>query len=96
MSELIECSHCGCEIEGEIFEVEGESLCEYCYNDETFICDCCPDDDDSEYIHDYYYKPSPVFHKCSDEENVRYYGIELEIDCGGKDNENAQSIYDTA
>lgn len=67
------------------------------WHDERAYCsDCCPDDDDSEYIHDYYYKPSPVFHKCSDEENVRYYGIELEIDRGGKDNENAQSIYDTA
>ncbi|MGN0594986.1 MAG: amidoligase family protein, partial [Hominimerdicola sp.] len=64
-------------------------------NDESY-CDDCYDDCRQGPIHDYSYKPIPIFFKCSDEENVRYYGVELEIDEGGKDNDNAVEIYDTA
>lgn len=154
MNEITMCSHCGCEIEDNVYEVEGEYFCEDCYEDETFECECCggrflnshdhgdeniglcpdcydehyhrcvrcnclihssnaywydgdaycsdcyEDDDDCEdddgYINDYYYKPSPEFYKCPDEKRVRYYGVELEIDRGGRDKYNAEEIYNTA
>ena len=41
MSKNIICSHCGCEIEGYVYEAEGQHLCEDCYDEETFVCDCC-------------------------------------------------------
>ncbi len=143
--EIIRCSYCGCEIEGDPLEVEGEMLCEDCYDNETFSCDCCGErfmgrnavsdentmicqrcynnhyhrcetcsclihdndvywngdypycsecyrDDEDNYIHDYYYKPEPIFHKCSEEQKIRYYGVELEIDKGGRDDDNAEEI----
>lgn len=35
----------------------------------------------------------PIFYRCSDEdENVRCYGVELEIDRGGKDDDNADTL----
>ncbi|MCI6435883.1 MAG: amidoligase family protein [Clostridiales bacterium] len=39
-------------------------------------------------IHDYYYKPEPIFYG----EGNRYFGVELEIDDGGEDNTNAEKI----
>ena len=42
-------------------------------------------------IHDYCYKPEPIFYG-----NGRYIGVELEIDYGGKYNENAEAILDVA
>ena len=41
-------------------------------------------------IHDYSYKPEPIFYGDGD----RYFGVELEIDCGGKDKDNAETILD--
>ncbi len=154
MNTPIVCSHCGCDIFGEPFNVDGAVLCESCYNDDTFNCDCCgerhlrgsahsddsiiicqdcyddhyhrcercdclihdddvywsdgypycrdcyddmddnseDEEDDDNYIHDYYYKPAPIFYKCSDEKKIRYYGVELEIDKGGKDDSSAEFI----
>ena len=43
-------------------------------------------------IHDYYYKPEPIFYG----EGPRYYGVELELDEGGKISSNAASILETA
>ena len=43
-------------------------------------------------IHDYYYKPEPIFYGDGD----RVYGIELEIDSGGECSENARRILDVA
>lgn len=143
--EQIECGLCGCEIEGEVFEVQGVHLCEDCYENETFSCDCCGgrylvqnsvsdentmichdcyddhyhrcetcnclvhnndvywsgeypycsdcyDGEDDSFIHDYYYKPAPIFQKMSNEPKVRYYGVELEIDKGGKDDDCAETL----
>ena len=69
-----------------------------CWHDDDPYCDdCCPSDDDySEYIHDYYYKPKPLFYKRNSEGDVRYYGVELEIDKGGKSDENAEKLYGIA
>ena len=67
----------------------------YWENDETFCRDCYEEYHNS-YIKDYYYKPSPIFYKRHGEETVRYYGIELEIDRGVKDDDYAERIYDKA
>ena len=39
-------------------------------------------------IHDYNYKPEPIFYGDSN----RYFGVELEIDDGGKDSDNADEL----
>ena len=39
-------------------------------------------------IHDYYYKPEPIFYG----EGKRYFGVELEIDGAGESNDNAERI----
>ena len=148
MSELKTCTYCGCELEeDDVYEFEGEYMCERCYDDNTCVCESCGDrmwtDDDcgdsyislcegcrNEYytrccccnsiisnddayyaenddyeeeaycqtcynkyphsIHSYSYKPEPIFYG----NGPRYIGVELEIDKGGKDNENADDIMD--
>lgn len=44
------------------------------------------------YIHDYYYKPEPIFYG----EGNRYFGVELEIDGAGESEKNAQAICNVA
>lgn len=81
----------------------------YC-NDcgELIYCDdAIYDDDDDEYycwdcycerehkiIHDYYYKPDPIFYKGDGEDTAFYMGVELEIDKGGEDEEHARHLLD--
>jgi len=70
-------------------------------DDYPYCEDCFPDDEYDEdtqfrYISYHDYKPTPIFHKCTDEENVRYYGVELGIDDGGQDDDNAEKILYTA
>ena len=56
------------------------------YNDEYGYCEDCYERARSrKYIHDYSYKPDPVFRG----NGKRYFGVELEIDNGGKDEDNA-------
>ena len=43
---------------------------------------------DGRVIHDYYYKPEPIFYG----EGKRYFGVELEIDDAGESNSNAEKI----
>ena len=64
----------------------------YWRGDYPYCSDCYDDDDEDSFIHDYGYKPEPIFYKCRDEDKIRYYGVELEIDNGGKDDENAHHI----
>ena len=52
-------------------------------------CACCYDRIDHD-IEDYGYKPEPIFYG----EGSRYFGVELEIDGAGKDDENAHKIKD--
>ena len=57
-----------------------------CINQEGGECYdnvCCGDS-----IHDYNYKPDPVFYGNGN----RYFGVELEIDIGGKTCPNADEI----
>ena len=43
-------------------------------------------------IEDYYYKPEPLFRG----DGSRYFGVELEIDFGGEDDDRAQQILEAA
>lgn len=60
------------------FEYNGEYYCQQCYDE-------CRDDSE---IHDYSYKPEPIFYGKGE----RFFGVELEIDCAGKDDDNAQTL----
>ena len=55
-----------------------DALCEDCYEDAL----------PRAAIHDYYYKPDPIFHG----EGPRYFGVELEIDEGGECPDVARSL----
>ena len=53
---------------------------------------CYENRSSGEYIHDYSYKPEPIFYGDSN----RYFGVELEIDCGGHDDSHAEELADIA
>ena len=148
---MVTCYCCGEEIDvDDAYNVEGEYVCESCYDEETFECDCCNDrifynnrvsdyytmiceccyenhyyrcekcdclvyNEDVYWVGDYAYcsecydeikdnfriksynyKPKPIFYKRDGENAVRYYGVELEIDDGGHDDDNANQILKTA
>lgn len=73
------CEHCGRTIHYDDAYYEDDDrddpLCWGCY---------CQTQQDRE-IHDYSYKPEPVFYGSGD----RYFGVELEIDGAGEDSKNA-------
>lgn len=56
-----------------------------CYSCHTNHCD-------HRSIHDYYYKPDPIFYGTGS----RYFGVELEIDGAGESNRNASKLLDIA
>ena len=58
--------------------------------DGCFCEDCYDDLRPAQVIHDYGYKPDPIFHGTG----PRYFGVELELDEAGEDNENAQELLD--
>lgn len=60
----------------------------FSYNDDDAYCSTCFDEANCNAIHDYYYKPEPIFYG----DGSRYFGVELEIDEGGEDEENAEEI----
>lgn len=86
------------------------TLCEHCYENHYTRCECCGSiirNEDSYYsndydyccdcynrkcrsIHDYHFKPAPAFYGDS----KRYFGVELEVDYGGHDDEKAEEILD--
>lgn len=65
--------------EDDAYHLDGDDYCSECYHDEV---------DKSRSIHDYGYKPEPIFYGDS----KRYFGVELEIDGAGKDSDNADEI----
>lgn len=77
------CERCGCII-----------LEDYAnYVDDDPYCDDCYDRLKGDHpIHDYSYKPDPIFYGSG----KRFFGVELEIDEGGKDNDNAEALLDIA
>lgn len=65
----------------------------------VYYCNDCFDDLDSEedeenaIIHDYYYKPCPIFYGATDKTNL-FLGVELEIDGAGESDDNAECLLD--
>lgn len=55
-------------------------------------CQSCYEEHFHDEIEEYSYKPDPVFHG----EGRLYLGVELEVDCGGKDDDNALRLKDIA
>lgn len=85
-----------CEECGEYYSWDYES-------NNSYICDNCYKrycEDNEEYIWDYHTKPNPIFHETKSESEMNiinpYIGIELEIDKGGRDNDNAGNIWEVA
>ena len=60
--------------------------------DTPLCCDCHTRVSREKAIHDYYYKPAPIFRG----DGPRYFGVELEIDAGGEDDDSAQQIMEIA
>ena len=58
-----------------------------CWRHDYPYCESCYDRIDEE-IEEYSYKPEPIFYG----DGNRYFGVELEIDSGGKDEDNARRI----
>ncbi|WP_298483809.1 amidoligase family protein [uncultured Ruminococcus sp.] len=78
------CAECDALIHNDdAYEYGGEYYCSECYRDVR--------DRDSS-IHEYNYKPEPIFYG----DGNRYFGIELEIDGAGKDDEYAEELLDIA
>lgn len=61
-----------------------------CYEDDYPYCRECYERILSKPIKSYYYKPEPIFYGLG----PRYYGLEIEVDCGGESDENAQKLLD--
>ena len=62
-------------------------------DEDTPLCyDCHTRVSREKAIHDYYYKPVPIFRG----DGPRYFGVELEIDAGGEDDDSAQQIMEIA
>ena len=61
-------------------------------DEDTPLCYTCYTQDQRKerIIHDYYYKPEPLFHGSG----PRFFGVELEIDEGGELTSNAEEILD--
>lgn len=60
-------------------------------NDDPYCADCCSTIENSP-IHDYYFKPYPIFYG----DGPRYFGVELEIDDGGECDSSAEALMDVA
>ena len=106
MSETRICTNCGAEhpIE-DMFEVEGDCLCEDCADRLTVICDHCAErvyeenavEDDTHILCDHCFDEYYV--RCDDCGRIihrDHFGVELEIDDGGTVNSNAQKLLDIA
>ena len=71
------CESCG--------QIVPESL--VCWHSDLPYCERCFDEFEDE-IEEYGYKPTPIFYG----QGKRYFGVELEVDEGGKDNDNAATL----
>lgn len=75
------------------------TFCEGCFDSNVSYCDVCDDyyyngcptdhdndEDGIRLIHDYSYRPDPIFYRLPDEESHRlYFGVEIETEVRGKD-----------
>lgn len=78
------CERCGCVISND----------DACYDDDedSPYCRSCYEQFSLGAIHDYSYKPDPIFYG----QGPRYFGLELEIDGAGKDGNNEREIESVA
>ena len=79
------CSRCG-------FIITHDEVCNCEDNDDPYCHDCYVSYEKCNYIHSYNYKPSPIFYG----EDIRFFGVEIEIDNGGKSQDNAESLVNIA
>ena len=80
----VRCSCCDTLLqEGHACYMNGEAYCTDCYEEE-----CA----ENHLIHEYGYKPAPIFYGSGS----RYFGIELEIDEAGKDDDYAEELLNIA
>ncbi len=80
------CEHCGRTIHyDDAYYFDGDEEYPYCH-------ECYHERKNYEYIHDYNYKPDPIFYGSGN----RFFGVELEIDSGGDDDSRAGEIAGTA
>lgn len=77
------CAHCGQLISHDEAVYAEDSDVPYCR-------ECYESIFDNADIHDYGYKPKPIFYGSGD----LFFGVELEIDKGGEDSENARRLLD--
>ena len=71
------------------------TFCEYCYENSCSWCDYCETsyyngcdidhEGASRLIHDYSYRPDPIFHSKDDESTRLYFGVEIETEARGED-----------
>ncbi|MBR6509448.1 MAG: amidoligase family protein [Clostridia bacterium] len=57
-------------------------------SDEPLCYRCHENNRGHDYIEDYYYKPEPIFYGIG----KRFFGVELEVDCGGECDDNAAAV----
>lgn len=77
------CSHCGrLLLEDDAFYDDDEPYCSHCYNN------CCRHGG----VEDYYYKPEPIFYGFGS----RFFGVELEVDGAGENDDSADEIMELA
>jgi len=78
------CASCGCLI-------HNDDACYFDDSDEPY-CQDCRDKMSDETIHNYHYKPEPIFYGSGS----LFMGVELEIDEGGESDYNAEKLCDIA
>ena len=94
-NEIVLCTRCYdnyytcCESCGRVMR-NGQAL--YFDNDDFPYCQECYVKQSDYTIHDYSYKPDPIFYG----DDKLYMGVELEMDCGGEYSANAQLLLDIA
>nr|WP_325196455.1 amidoligase family protein [uncultured Oscillibacter sp.] len=78
------CSSCGC-----IIRVEDACYAESDEEEESPFCrECYSSYKEEKVIHDYYYKPEPLFRG----DGSRYFGVELEVDGAGENDDSAFQV----
>lgn len=82
------CHRCGVLLREASAQYEASDL----YYERPYCNSCYLDCTEDQPIHDYYFKPKPIFYG----EGPRYFGVELELDEGGEDSCNARSLLETA
>ena len=76
----VTCTNCGCLVHNDDAHYPDDS-------DEPY-CQDCYDKYSGEYIHNYHYKPEPIFYGSGS----LFMGVELEIDDGGEEDRKAEKI----